>query len=114
MAVHAGNYPKETGPQRWGGPAMSGDVFGGCTLPELVEQVGPVLKELDALRPITRPIVRLARLVLVLVGEGRLDYIPVKAPLVEDRAGRRAEAVRAHLLLAVAHPSERRVHGVFR
>src|SRR5580692_1302599 len=95
------------------GPVMSGDLCGGGEFPELVQQVGPILQQLNALRPVFGPIVCPANLVLVLVGEGSFNYVVVVSALVKDRTRGRTEAVRAHLILGVAHSPKRGVHRVF-
>jgi hypothetical protein len=49
---------------------------------ELVQEIGPRLQELHALRPIGGSVVRAAHFVLVLVRERRLDYVGMEAALV--------------------------------
>ena len=72
----------------------------------------PSLHEDDALVPVGGPIVDAAHHVLVLVRQDRFDHVRVEAPLIEDRARRRAEAVAGDFVRRVSHPPQRGVEGI--
>lgn len=80
--------------------------------PELVEKVGPVLHELDALRPVKSAVVCSSSLILILMGECSFDHVAPTTALVQDRARGRPEAMSAHFFLGISHPPQCRIHRV--
>jgi hypothetical protein len=78
----------------------------------LIEQVGPALHHLDALRPVLGAVVGGSDLVLLDVGELAIDDAQVDTKLLLDVGhGQGAEAVAAHAPIET-HALEGHVHGV--
>src|SRR5262249_45585526 len=84
-------------------------------LPQFIEIIGPSLHHLDALRPVFSCVhIRTPNIARFLMRKLTLDGIGIPAThFVQPRGRHSFEAVRGHLFLAVAEPTQRSIHGIF-